>query len=193
MQPFAGPPTKRILIWYSLISIITTLTFSTLWEVRHKEVDFGLFKPTHALPHHLNERLVFLIIGGLFFSVILGLWDVFSGQWNQPKWAREGETRGARFEAEAKSNIASIPFFAFVFAGLFTSGWMFSRTQLARWSIQLSGGLLRYVMLSVCFDVPSHILNGFANDALNSIALSSYVLLDTHFASIGTFHSVSSC
>jgi hypothetical protein len=41
-------------------------------------------------PYHLNERLVFLIIGNIWFCVLLGLWDVYSGRWNRPKWAGDG-------------------------------------------------------------------------------------------------------
>lgn len=46
LRPFAGPPTRRILAWYAVVSVISTITFSLLWEARHTEVELGLFKST---------------------------------------------------------------------------------------------------------------------------------------------------
>jgi hypothetical protein len=41
-------------------------------------------------PYQLNERLLFLLAGNLTFSGLLGLWDIYSGRWNQPQWALDG-------------------------------------------------------------------------------------------------------
>ena len=141
--------------------VITRMT----WEV----ADNSDSLPKRHLPHHLYERLVFLLIGNGLFSLSLGLWDVYSGKWNQPQWARDGvssqdrdravrlrsssswvrkqETRGMRFEREVKKILASVPSAAVAFTVIFTFSWLSFRTQLARWTIQLSGGLLRYVMV----------------------------------------------
>ena len=48
-----------------------------------------------------------------------------------------------RFEREVKSILASVPFMSATFVGLFTLGWLVCRTQITRWIIQLSAGLLR--------------------------------------------------
>jgi hypothetical protein len=54
------------------------------------------------LSHHLNERLVFLVIGNIWFSLLLGVWDIYTGRWNRPKWARDGVSRN-RFRAPVAS------------------------------------------------------------------------------------------
>lgn len=48
-----------------------------------------------------------------------------------------------RFEREVARIVYSVPLMACGFAALFTTGWLIGRTQMTRWIIQLSAGLLR--------------------------------------------------
>jgi hypothetical protein len=54
-----------------------------------------------------------------------------------------------RFEREVKKILASVPSAGVAFTVIFTFSWLSFRTQLARWTIQLSGGLLRCVIVVV--------------------------------------------